>query len=213
MAAMPSLAPSAASAAYHEIKRRLLDGTLAEGDLVSENALAGELGVSRTPVREAMVLLERDGLIALYPKRGALVLPLSVREADDIVEARLVVETWALGAVQVTDALLHLLDSLLDQQTRVLATQDLVAFVDVDRELHRAWVQAAGNSVLLATYDRMRDRQERLMRTTVGTEPRRAAGFLEEHGAIVDALRRRAAPEAIDLLQAHLQREPGTRRS
>src|SRR4051794_10845707 len=83
---------SASERAYDYVKARLLDGRFAGGTLLSENDLAPRLGVSRTPVRQALVQLEAEELVELYPKRGALVVPISPSEAEDVLEARMLIE-------------------------------------------------------------------------------------------------------------------------
>src|SRR3954465_4868305 len=83
---------SAAARVYAYVKERLLDGTFPGGALLSENELSQQLGLSRTPVRQAFVQLEAEGLLELYPKRGALVVPVAASEIEDVFEARLLVE-------------------------------------------------------------------------------------------------------------------------
>ena len=75
---------SAAQLAYDYVKARLLDGRFAGGTLLSENEIAQRLDVCRTPVRQAFVQLEAEGLLELYPRRGALVVPISPSEAEDV---------------------------------------------------------------------------------------------------------------------------------
>src|SRR5829696_7927430 len=86
---------SAAQLAYDYVKARLLDGRFAGGTLLSENDIAQRLNVSRTPVRQAFVQLEAEGLLELYPRRGALVVPISPSEAEDVLEARMLIEQHA----------------------------------------------------------------------------------------------------------------------
>src|SRR4029078_4417386 len=88
----PPTSGSAAARVYAYVKERLLDGTFPGGALLSENELSQQLGLSRTRVRQAFVQLEAEGLLELYPKRGALVVPVSGSEADDVLEGRLLVE-------------------------------------------------------------------------------------------------------------------------
>ena len=83
----------AAARAYDYVKQRLLDGRFAGGMLLSENEIARELGLSRTPVRQAFVELQGEELLDLYPRRGAVVRPISASEAEEILEARLLIET------------------------------------------------------------------------------------------------------------------------
>src|SRR3954454_4338367 len=82
----------AAARVYAHVKERLLDGSFPGGALLSENELSQQLGLSRTPVRQAFVQLEAEGLLELYPKRGALVVPVAASEIEDVFEARLLVE-------------------------------------------------------------------------------------------------------------------------
>jgi DNA-binding transcriptional regulator YhcF (GntR family) len=94
---------SAAARAYRHVKDRLLDGRFPGGVLLSENELARELGISRTPVRQAFVQLETEELLDLYPRRGALVRPISMLEAEDVLEARLLIETHCVRRVAAQD--------------------------------------------------------------------------------------------------------------
>src|SRR3954451_8810394 len=86
----PVLAGSGPAAArvYAYVKERLLDGTFPGGALLRESELSQQLGLSRTPVRQAFVQLEAEGLLELYPKRGALVVPVAASEIEDVLEAR-----------------------------------------------------------------------------------------------------------------------------
>lgn len=77
----------AAERAYEHLKRRIIDDEVDDSDMLSEAALASELGMSRTPVREAFLRLEVEGFLKLYPKRGALVVPISPREIREVYEA------------------------------------------------------------------------------------------------------------------------------
>src|ERR1044071_8830003 len=85
----------ASEIAYDYVKARLLDGRFAGGTLLSENEIAQRLQVSRTPVRRACAQREPEGLLELSPRRGALVVPISPSEAEDVFEARLLIEQHA----------------------------------------------------------------------------------------------------------------------
>ena len=90
---------TATDRAYAFTKERVLDSTYAGGDLITEGEVADALGMSRTPVREAFLRLQGEGLLRLYPKRGALVVPVSVAEVDAVMETRMLVERFALDKV------------------------------------------------------------------------------------------------------------------
>src|SRR6478672_10064979 len=106
--------PSASERTYAHLKRSILDGTHAGGVLVTEGEVAEAVGVSRTPVREALLRLEAEGLVRLYPKRGALVLPVSPKEISDVLETRELVETFAAGKASLDPALITELTGFLE---------------------------------------------------------------------------------------------------
>src|ERR671939_1868436 len=90
---------SATTRVYQHLKRAILEQLHPGGTLLTEAEVAEAVGVSRTPVREALLRLESEGLVALYPKRGALVLPVSAQEIADVIEARTLVEVHAAERV------------------------------------------------------------------------------------------------------------------
>src|SRR3954471_5854579 len=129
---------SAAARVYAHVKERLLDGSLpgggppVEGPLLdasspggprlSETELSQQLGLSRTPVRQAFVQLEAEGLLELYPKRGALVVPVAASEIEDVFEARLLVEEHcARRAATAGGAALAQLAEEIAEQERAIA--------------------------------------------------------------------------------------------
>ncbi|HLI61114.1 MAG TPA: GntR family transcriptional regulator [Solirubrobacteraceae bacterium] len=200
---------SATTTAYRHAKERLLDGRFPAGQLLSENELARELGISRTPVREAFLLLEAEGLLELYPRRGALVTPISPTEADDLLEARLLTEAHCAGAVTAPDpALDAALAETIDAQRRALADDDRVEshlFTVADREFHRAIVVAHGNPILTRQYDALRDRQQRISALATARSRERIAQFIAEHGEIAAALGAGDGQRARELVESHLR--------
>ena len=139
---------SAATRAYEYVKQRLLDGRFAGGSLLSENEIARELGLSRTPVRQAFVALHGEELLDLYPRRGAVVRPISASEAEEILEARLLIETHCAVRVCAYGARVALaLEPSLERQEAALPDGAL-EFSAADREFHHTIVAANGNSFL-----------------------------------------------------------------
>src|SRR5882757_5114305 len=122
--------PPAAERVYTHVKEAVLDRRYEGGTLLNEGELAEAVGVSRTPVREALLRLEAEGLLKLYPKKGALVLPVSAQEIADVVETRLLVEEHATRkAVPAPPALLHRLEELLDELKAHVAAGELTEAV------------------------------------------------------------------------------------
>jgi DNA-binding GntR family transcriptional regulator len=197
---------SAKDRAYAFVKARVLDGVYAGGRMLSEGEVCEELGVSRTPVREAFLLLEAEGLMRLYPKRGALVLPVSADEVRDVMETRLLIERHTAEQVaRHGPDLGPQLGALLERQEKLLAKGDHPGFAEADRRFHGAIVAAAGNAILTGLYDSLRDRQRRMSATTAARSPEVARRFLDEHRAIADALARRDPEAAAARVEEHLR--------
>jgi len=204
----PPAAPaggSAAARAYAHVKERLLDGRFPGGSLLSENEVSQRLGLSRTPVRQAFVQLEAEGLLELYPKRGALVVPIAASEIEDVFEARMLVEEHcARRAAAAGAALVAELEAAIAEQEEAVA-EGTTGFAKADRRFHRAIVHAAGNAILTRLYDALRDRQQRIASASLARNPSDAARFIGEHRAIAEALERGDADAACRLVSEHLR--------
>src|SRR5882757_3811794 len=164
-AARPPAVPSASDRAYAYVKGEILARRFAPHDLLSEGQLAGAVGASRTPVREALLRLQGEGLVRLLPKRGALVLPVTVDEMADVMETRRLVETFAARKVlthQPYAALGPVLEPHLDAMRAAMEAHDVVAYVQADRDFHLAIVAATGNEIITSLYRSLRERQLRM---------------------------------------------------
>ncbi|MFF1543108.1 GntR family transcriptional regulator [Streptomyces sp. NPDC058291] len=204
-AGVPVKRPPAAERVYAHVKQGVLDRRYEGGALLTEGELADAVGVSRTPVREALLRLEAEGLIKLYPKKGALVLPVSAQEIADVVETRLLVEEHAARkAVPAPAKLLARLEELLAQQREQAAAGDLAAAAVTDRCFHAEIVRSGGNEILSRLYDQLRDRQLRMGVAVMHSHPDRIAKTLTEHAEILRALRSGDAERAVDLVHRHI---------
>jgi DNA-binding GntR family transcriptional regulator len=199
------LSVSAAERVYQHLKRSILEQIHADGALLTESDIAADVGVSRTPVRAALLRLEAEGLVALYPKRGALVLPVSAQEVDDVIEARRLVETHtAARAWTRRAALADALEPLLEAMRSAHAQGDAAAFMLADRAFHSAGVDAAGNRILTELYQRLRDRQMRIGIASLRLAPERMTRALAEHAGLLAALRGDDGQRWTDLVSEHL---------
>ncbi|MET9474355.1 MULTISPECIES: GntR family transcriptional regulator [unclassified Streptomyces] len=199
--------PPAAERVYTHVKQAVLDRRYEGGTLLTEGDLAEAVGVSRTPVREALLRLEVEGLIKLYPKKGALVLAVSAQEIADVVETRLLVEEFAARkAVPASAKLISRLEELLDEQRQHVAAGDLAAVSVADRCFHAEIVRHAGNEILSRLYDQLRDRQLRMGVAVMEAHPGRIAANITEHGELLDAIRAGDADGAAQVVRRHVSR-------
>ncbi|MCL2551921.1 MAG: GntR family transcriptional regulator [Actinomycetia bacterium] len=205
-AAPAAKSPPAAERVYQHVKSGVLDRSYEGGTLLTEGDLAEAVGVSRTPVREALLRLEAEGLLKLYPKKGALVLPVSAQEIADVVETRLLVERHAVRkfAGGVPAGLIERLEESLDEQRVHAGSGDLAAFAVADRCFHAEIVRASGNRILAQLYDQLRDRQLRMGVATMHAEPSRVAKNIAEHAEILQALRDGAVETAEAAVGRHV---------
>ncbi|MEU4198609.1 GntR family transcriptional regulator [Streptomyces sp. NPDC045470] len=201
----PAKAPPAAERVYAYVKQAVLERHYEGGVLLTEGELAEAVGVSRTPVREALLRLEVEGLLKLYPKKGAMVLPVSAQEIADVVETRLLVEEHAARkAVPASPALLAELEEQLAKMVELAASGDLAAVSVADRCFHAAIVRSAGNQILDRLYEQLRDRQLRMGVAVMHANPDRIAKNIAEHGEILQALRAGDAAAAVDAVHRHV---------
>ncbi len=197
----------AAERVYAHIKEAVLDRRYEGGTLLTEGDLAEAVGVSRTPVREALLRLEVEGLIKLYPKKGALVLAVSAQEISDVVETRLLVEEFAARkAVPAPAQLIARLAQLLEEQRELAEAGDLAAVSVKDRCFHAEIVKNAGNEILSRLYDQLRDRQLRMGVAVMEAHPGRIAANITEHGELLDAIRAGDAEGAAQVVRRHVSR-------
>ncbi|MYS34040.1 DNA-binding GntR family transcriptional regulator [Streptomyces sp. KhCrAH-43] len=203
----PAKQPPAAERVYAHVKDAVLDRRYEGGTLLTEGGLAEAVGVSRTPVREALLRLEVEGLLKLYPKKGALVLAVSAQEIADVVETRLLVEEFAARkAVPASPQLISRLEGLLEEQRRFSEAGDLATVSVKDRCFHAEIVRHAGNEILSRLYDQLRDRQLRMGVAVMEAHPDRIAANIAEHSELLEAIRAGDAEGAAQVVRRHVGR-------
>jgi DNA-binding GntR family transcriptional regulator len=180
--------------ALEYVKNRVLTGEFAGGELISEGEVATALGMSRTPVREAFLRLEAEGLLRLYPKRGALVVPVSPEEVRAVMEARLVLEQFAAGKLirrgpAAQKAAYGRLSPEIKRQRKAGSAGNLQEFLESDRVFHGITIDDADNDILTGFYASLRDRQMRMIGESAIRDPQRINTILYEHRAIAEAIR------------------------
>lgn len=200
---------TAAHRAHRVIRDAIVDGTHPGGSMLSENTLAAALGISRTPVRAALLRLEEEGWITIYPKRGALVREFTAQDGQQLAGARHLLET--AGVRTATPAALSemcsRLEVLIDAQEAAVRAQDRDGFVDLCVSFHRGFVEVGGNRLLLDFADRLQNRQAMMLHLSLASIDAHASQLVDEHRALIDAARRGDFDRFADLLQAHMSED------
>ncbi|PSC03831.1 GntR family transcriptional regulator [Alsobacter soli] len=190
------------------MRRRILENEWPANFTVLEAEIGLELGMSRTPVREALVQLEAQGLVALRPRHGVQVLPISADDMADIYQIITALEAQAaeLAARRgLTEADLAQLEEPAAIMERALESDDRLAWAHADEDFHRTLVALSGNARLAAMIASVSDQAHRVRMTMIHQRPRPVLSTLE-HRLLVDALRRGDAEGARELQRIHRRR-------
>lgn len=192
--------------AYKFLKENVLTDPDLQGGFLSEQEIADRIGVSRTPIREALLLLAAEDLVRLVPKRGAQIVPLSGREITELMELRGIVERYA--AEQIIpggEAPVAELSALLERQRTLSGPEHAKEFIAVDHLFHATMVSAVGNALLNRHYDGLRSRQIRAGVVALYNQYGRQESVLTEHQAILDAIAAGDAGAAHTAIDSHLE--------
>lgn len=188
---------------YDHLFDQIVHGGLSANTLLSESELAKQLDSSRTPIREALLMLESDGLLKRYPGRGYMVTEITPQDVDEIFELRLQLELLALQkAYPVLSA--ELLQKLEDQLIQLNGDSTPDEFYCADRMLHHLLVQYCGNPRLQMFLDIL-DRQIERYRYISARRPARLKESRQEHLDIIHALMDQDLPLAKEMLARHIQ--------
>lgn len=206
LAAQPALSRTVSEQVHAFIQRALLSGQLNPGDRLAEGELAAALGISRTPIREALRQLESDGLVVVLPHRGTYVRTLDPRRGRQLYEARLLLEPTAAraAAARITDQQLQALRPLLDSAVNDANAGDMGG-ASVDNEVFHATVfKIAGNDVLLELWTKIFAEWQLFRVCAWRKMPQRPRAVAAEHTALYEALAARDEDRAADLMTEHL---------
>ncbi|MGP3706998.1 GntR family transcriptional regulator [Gordonia paraffinivorans] len=200
-------AESAAERVYAEVKEQILTNSIAGGELISEGEIAARCSVSRTPVREAFLRLEAEGWMRLYPKKGALIVPIGQREKRDVVDARRLLEGHAVRSVTsrpgaVPELVAQLRENL--EAHRHADPSDVVEFSRLDAEFHQLIAAAGDNPILADFYVTLGERHRRMTIASVYRDAAVATRILDDHLELLDAIEAVDADRFEELLAGHL---------
>ncbi len=188
------------------IREAIISGILKPRERLMEIQLAEELGVSRTPIREALRNLEMEGFIVMVPRKGAYVADISFKDIADVFEVRAALEGLAAGlaAERITDEELEEMERLLVEKAEAIIKRDMKKLVEVDTRFHETIYQASRNERLAVIINNLREQIQRYRATSLAF-PGRMKQSLEEHRNIVEAIQSRNIQLARQVAQGHIE--------
>jgi DNA-binding GntR family transcriptional regulator len=178
---------------------------LRPGDALNEKHLAISHGVSRTPVREALLRLVDEGLVEIVPKSGTFVARIPIAELPEAMLIRKAIESMAarLAAERATRSQVLSLEVILEQQREAAASGDFAAFHAADEAFHARIAEIAGHPSLWAHVMQMKIQVDRYRQLTLPL-PGRMAMVIDDHNAVLQAVRTRDSLQAATLIERHL---------
>lgn len=199
----PTLVDTAAQA----LREAIMDGRFAPGERLLEPRLAQSLGISRGPLREALHVLERDGIVESSPRRGRIVQVIDRETIDDLYALRTVLEAFAVERViaQAGNDCLAALDQALDRLREAAATADASRIAQRDIEFHAILYELSGNKLLRRAWQELfAGKLQIWLRVTTGSHAPLTEPY-QNHVAIVDAIQARDTDRAKAQLAAHIE--------
>jgi DNA-binding GntR family transcriptional regulator len=196
---------------YMTLRQRILDNEYPPGFQQLEQELAADLGVSRTPVREALIRLQHEGLVRVIPRHGMRVLPVSIDNMREIYEVLTALECLAAELAakrQLSERQLQPLIKAAERMDEVLSQDNLEGWAKADEEFHRQLVELSGNKLLIEAVPSFADRAHRTRMFTLRLRPKPTKSTAE-HLSIIARIRAGDAAGAMAVSRAH--RERGSR--
>ncbi|WP_426956838.1 GntR family transcriptional regulator [Muricoccus radiodurans] len=199
--------PSLVEGAYDALKESIRNNVLPPGYQGSEGEIAVRLGMSRTPVHEAVIRLQEEGLVRVLPRRGVVVCAIAPDDMREIYEAIIALESASAELLAGRPeaeraAAAAALDAVNDEMAAALAGNDLTAWAAADERFHQALVERTGNRRLLRMFGTIMDQSHRARMLTLRLRPKPTAS-VRQHRAIVEAVRRGETGAARDRAKRH----------
>lgn len=191
---------------FEYLRESILNGNLKPGERLMEIALADQLGVSRTPVREAIRKLEKESFVEMIPRKGAYVADLTAKDIIDVLEIRILLEGFAssLAAQRMSEEELMSLRETLEAFNDAVSRQDRQAMIDLDNTFHDKIFDATKNNKLIEIVKDLHDQFQRF-RLTYFTEFDNYPEIQKWHQKIYDAIRSSDVNAAKEAAEQHVQ--------
>ena len=193
---------------FNTLRQAILRGELQPGERLMEIQLAQRLGVSRTPVREAIRKLELEGLVLMIPRRGAEVAEITRQDLEDVLEVRAALEELAVkdACEHITDEQLQDLKKAANEFKRSLEGTDLVACAEADIHFHEIIYAATNNKRLVQMLNNLREQMYRYRMENL-KDKRTYRTLVEEHDAIRRALKKHDKEKAGAAINVHIENQ------
>ena len=193
---------------FYTLRQAILKGELEPGERLMEMQLAEQLGVSRTPIREAIRMLEQEGLAITIPRKGAEVAKMTEKDMEDVLQIRAVLEELAvrLSCQKITAAELTELQGAMEQFVEMSRSDDIAEVASADVNFHDVLYKASDNPKLLGLLNNLREQMYRY-RVEYLKDIAVRRTLADEHRSICEALRAGDETKALDYIRIHIDNQ------
>jgi len=193
---------------FTTLKKAILKGELQPGDRLMELQLAEKMGVSRTPIREAIHKLSKEGLVTLIPRKGAEVAGISAKTLRDVLQVRMTLEKMAfsLAFENITEKEIRELEKFHREFEQALQSNDILKMTDADESFHFVIYNAADNNKLKDILGTLKENMYRY-RLEYLRNPDFRSMLISEHGAMVACFREKTLGKGIEMVEAHISNQ------
>ena len=190
---------------FNTLREAILKGDLKPGERLMELQLASKLGVSRTPIREAIRMLEQEGLAVTTPRKGAEVAKMTLKDMEDVLEIRDALDELAvrIACQKITDEQLKQLEDVKELFEKNTQTNKVKNIAEADVSFHDVIYEATGNPKLVTLLNNLREQVYRY-RVEYIKDPKNYPTLIAEHEAILDSLKNRDVKNAVEAMHVHV---------
>ena len=192
---------------YRILKERIIKGNLKPGEKILEVNIAKQLGVSRTPVREALRELAAEGLVRTEPNLGMIVIDFSIEDLQEVLKIRKLLEGFAtsIAAKKINKEEIKKIEKIIKKMSISISKNDVLVYSDLNAEFHNLIFNICGNKRLIKIYDNLSNSEHRFRIRSLRNNPERLKYSLKEHQEILEALKRKDSEQAYKLGQKHIE--------
>ena len=190
---------------FNTLREAILKGDLKPGERLMELQLASKLGVSRTPIREAIRMLEQEGLAVTTPRKGAEVAKMTLKDMEDVLEIRDALDELAvrIACQKISDEQLRQLEDMKELFEKSTQTGNIKKIAEADVTFHDVIYEATGNPKLVTLLNNLREQVYRY-RVEYIKDPKNYPTLIAEHEAILESLKNRDVKNAVEAMHVHV---------
>ena len=190
---------------FNTLREAILKGDLKPGERLMELQLASKLGVSRTPIREAIRMLEQEGLAVTTPRKGAEVAKMTLKDMEDVLEIRDALDELAvrIACQKISDEQLKQLEDMKELFEKSTQTGNVKKIAEADVTFHDVIYEATGNPKLVTLLNNLREQVYRYLVEYI-KDPKNYPTLIAEHEAILESLKNRDVKNAVEAMHVHV---------